>query len=319
MVSDWNDLSHCFVHFFLKLTQPNLHIVLCCHNALEVHFFFLWTDHALNCVSLIGRLSSHHVKLYQSLKTLTEILFNHLKVTWFWEDFKKFVIGQKVKPGEDLSFAFKILLKFFLDFFEHFDIFIEFIQGWRRFGDFVNFGRHLEFIYMGFNESIASIKITWLKGHLLLDIRSRKDILKIHPFFLGFNPSLNDFHDKLNLLGEFFSPASDRFYVSVGKRVVDIRKGFVENDSQLINLTQNISRAVLVRFNTQVSSFENIFNLRQRLLELSLLVSFGRDFNQIASNSFDVQFEKTLECDRFIQWVELGLEDSWNFLDVVWL
>jgi hypothetical protein len=127
---------------------------------------------------------------------------------------------------------------------------------------------------------------------------------------LGFNPSLNDFHDKLNLLGEFFSPASDRFYVSVGKRVVDIRKGFVENDSQLINLTQNISRAVLVRFNTQVSSFENIFNLRQRLLELSLLVSFGRDFNQIASNSFDVQFEKTLECDRFIQWVELGLEDS---------
>ncbi len=145
---------------------------------------------------------------------------------------------------------------------------------------------------------------------MLLDIRSRKDILKIHPFFLRLNPSLNDFHDELNFLGESFSPASDCLYVSVGKRVVDIRKGFVENDSQLINLTQNISPAVLVRFNTQVSGFENIVHLIQRLLELFLLVSFGRDFNQIASNSFDVQLEKTLERDCFVQWVEFGFEDG---------
>jgi hypothetical protein len=80
---------------------------------------------------------------------------------------------------------------------------------------------------MGSDELITGFEIFRFEWHLLFDIRSDKDILKIHPLSLSLNPLLNNFHYELNFQGEFFGSGSDGFNVSVGKCIVDIRKSLV--------------------------------------------------------------------------------------------
>ena len=90
---------------------------------------------------------------------------------------------------------------------------------------------------MGSNKLITCVKIFGLKGHLLLDIWSNEDVLKIHPLSLGFNPSLDDFHDQLDFQREFFSSWPDGFDIPVGKSIINVGKSLIQDNSQLINLT----------------------------------------------------------------------------------
>jgi len=52
---------------------------------------------------------------------------------------------------------------------------------------------------MVLDELVTDLERLGLKRHLLFDIRCNKDVLKIHPLSLSFNPFLNDLHDKLNI------------------------------------------------------------------------------------------------------------------------
>jgi hypothetical protein len=71
-------------------------------------------------------------------------------------------------------------------------------------------------------EFITDLKIFGLEWHLSFNIWCHKDVFEIHPLALCFYPFLNYFHDKLNVLGEFFCSRLDRLDVSIGKSVVYI-------------------------------------------------------------------------------------------------
>lgn len=77
------------------------------------------------------------------------------------------------------------------------------------------------------DESIARFKIFGLKWHLLFDVWSDEDVFEIHPLSLGFNPFLNNFHDKLDIQRELFCITPDGFNVSVGKGVVYVGEGLI--------------------------------------------------------------------------------------------
>lgn len=222
-----DDSADRVIHFLLQVAKPNLHSVLCLHHSLEHYSFLLGAEHAFDEISLGKTLAVHHVKLHQSFEALAEVLLHHFQAASFRKYFQQLIIREEIEPREDLSLAFKVLLQLLFDFLQGFHSFIKFFEQIGHFGQFDDLGAAQQLLDVPSYKLIAYVKLLGLEWHLGLDIRGHEDIFEIHPLSLCLHPLLHDFHDELDILGEFFSTWLDGLDVAVGESVIDVSQRLI--------------------------------------------------------------------------------------------
>jgi hypothetical protein len=166
-------------------------------------------------------------------------------------------------------------------------------------------------------ELIAYLEIFGLQRHLSLDVGGDENVLKIHPLALRFHPLLHDFHYQLNVLGKLLCTWLDRPDVAIGKSVVDVGQRLIQDNSELVNLSQH--KSVLVGLNHHVRLQQCILDLAEGFLQVLFLQSLGRNFNQIRRPLLYVECEQLFQCQGVVLLVEGGLENLANFLNVLFL
>jgi hypothetical protein len=122
------------------MAEPDFHTVLCLHHRLEHYTLLLGTEHTFDQVCFGKTLAVHHVELHQGLETLAEVLLHHLQTAGFGKDLQQLVIGEEVKPREDLALAFQVLLQFLFDLLQRFHCLVEFLKQIGHFGQLDDLG-----------------------------------------------------------------------------------------------------------------------------------------------------------------------------------